>query len=264
MCRLFAFIATNKDCDHTNLFSICKNFYSLAETGNVLRGSESGHTDGFGIHVERLSDQYTYKTSNRATDSHPILVQMEHILPSACLVSAHIRKRTNTDGEVSMQNNHPFVHSGLTFIHNGAVKIGYDEPYKDVACLCNGETDTERIFEKILKKKINGETTESAWVETLTDIRNVYRDSYTALNTIFTTPDSVYVSRIINEKHPEYQEREFDSYFTLYIAETSSGVYICSEPICSDIIQWSQIKNNSYIKISRKNNEIIYIKKKSD
>jgi predicted glutamine amidotransferase len=158
MCRLF-FSFRNK-----TITLLLKEF--LAQSANRSKNTPTidnprdylTHTDGFGI---------AWKATNEADwdiYKQPVVYTKDHCLDAILdtipnnLVIGHIRKKTQ--GNVSMENTHPFHYDGQVFVQNG--KIADFKKYStllrsyithSVIGKIKGETDTEFLFFMFLSCK---------------------------------------------------------------------------------------------------------------
>lgn len=261
MCRLFA--AREVSGDMGRVSSYLEHFWAQSKTGNVLFGHESGHRDGAGFFVQAARREWLYKTPISAVEDKELLLVSKIALESSGGVFDgifHIRKMTHGAGLQHVRNSHPFVGGGMAFMHNGAVRIGVTDPYGEVACLCGGDTDSERLFQRMCVLVSTGLDYKNAWLTMLSETKELYKESYTALNTVCMTEGYIYASRAINETHPDYLSAGFELYYTLYIGRSDAGsVYISSQQIEMDGVTWQLIPNHTCVAIDRITGDVSFV-----
>jgi predicted glutamine amidotransferase len=151
MCRLF-FSFRNKAIRPLLEDFLSQSIHSEKNTPNLKNDRDHlTHPDGFGIawknHGEK--DWNVYKQPTVFTeDDH--LDEVLDTIPNE-LVIGHIRKKT--DGDVSMENTHPFHYNGQIFAQNGKIEdfskhIPLLHSYISHSLLSEiqGQTDTECLF----------------------------------------------------------------------------------------------------------------------
>lgn len=158
MCRLF-FSFRNK-----SIKPLLKEF--LAQSNHKSKNTpainndrdDNTHTDGFGIvwKSQDANDWNVYKQPKLYTEDTNLNATLDKIPNN--LVIAHIRKRTQ--GDVSMENTHPFHYDGQVFVQNGSI-ADFEKHLVQlrsyiVAPLLSkirGQTDTECLFFMFLSCK---------------------------------------------------------------------------------------------------------------
>lgn len=241
MCRLLAF-SLNENTDKQEKINLISNFRNLASVGAVPNGIEEGHVDGWGLSVYGNEElPFVYKSifpADRDTD-----FISEEFLVDGSSQSGLVHLRKKTVGEASILNTHPFVDGNFSFIHNGTVEKG-DGPYKELMSICESATDSERLFRQFLKIKGEKKTLE-AYIEMLVSTRDNY-PTYSALNTMLHDGHRVYISRIMNTNHPDFESMGLENYYTLYLGKTSDGdILITSEKLNYKDASYVLLKNNS-------------------
>lgn len=261
MCRLFA--AREVSGEVEKVTSYLERFWAQSQIGNVLLGHESGHRDGAGFFVQGASREWLYKTPLSALEDKELQSISGALLQSSGGVFDgifHIRKMTHGAGLQHIRNSHPFVGGGMAFMHNGTVRIGVTDPYGEVACLCGGDTDSERLFQRMCVLISTGMDHKAAWLTMLSETKELYKDSYTALNTVCMTEGHIFASREMNESHPDYVVAGFESYYTLYIGKSEGGsVYISSEKIEIEGVTWQLIPNHTNVAIDRTTGDVSFV-----
>ena len=195
----------------------------VAEIGKVPdQGDEpDGHRDGWGM-VSFSNDSPFYL----GRSPRPI-----HIDPSFDSAKEGIRglerpnilichARWGTEGEINLQNTHPFVRDGIVFAHNGSVK----EYYPKTKHQPRGSTDSERVFMRFLDLFEEIQDVSLALKSILED--DVRGHEFTGLVFMISDGKQLYGYR-------EYVEGKDDDYYNLkYVArgdcaimfqETASG-----------------------------------------
>uniref|UniRef100_A0A6C0K0K1 Glutamine amidotransferase type-2 domain-containing protein n=1 Tax=viral metagenome TaxID=1070528 RepID=A0A6C0K0K1_9ZZZZ len=158
MCRLF-FSFRNKSIKTLLEEFLAQSVHKTKNTPNLNNHRDHiNHTDGFGIAWKSVgaTDWDVYKQPKLYTeDAH--LDSILDTIPNN-LVIAHIRKKTQ--GNVSMENTHPFHYDGQIFAQNG--KIAHFEKHiellrsyiqRSLLRKIVGETDTECLFFMFLSCK---------------------------------------------------------------------------------------------------------------
>ncbi len=254
MCRLFA-IKKKKDSNKSDFKKLIESFIFLSESGHNLVGTDKrGHKDGFGavFYYNNKENIVLKSLENPLNLLDTINKNLNHDLDISLM---HLRK--STIGEPSIANTHPFINQNISFIHNGSIAAGENEPYGDLAYLCSGETDSERFLMKIVSLKNRDHSVFQAYKETVLDILTKYKDFY-SLNSILTDGENVYAIRVFNESHPKAKESFFEDYFTLYVGmDNDKNVYLSSEALSDTFINWTLLENYSILKIDKENNLII-------
>lgn len=242
MCRLFSFSfkENTKQQDRLDLIS---SFRKLATCGMVPKTIESGHYDGWGISLYTKNEELPilYKsisTANNDKDFKDTDFFKENQEESGLI---HLRKKTV--GETSISNTHPFVEGIYSFIHNGTIEKG-DGPYKELNSLCKGATDSEKLFRKFLQIKENKNTLE-AFLEMLKTTKENY-PTFSAINSILHDGKSIYISRVMNTKYPEYIPWGLEDYYTLYVGKSEDGdIIVSSEKINYKNTEYFLLPNDS-------------------
>ncbi len=228
MCRLFAF-SFQGDTTKDSKVSLVDSFKALAHSGAVLPKSSPGHQDGWGMAIYSNDDSkiLNHKSISSAhlDNTYAGDLFFKDRIPQSGLM--HLRKKTV--GEILLENSHPFIHNQCSFIHNGT--ISQREVYPSLASLCNGVTDSERVFRRFLEIKNNTQlSTIDAFIQTLNEVRNLHPE-HSALNSILHDGSQIIVSRSINMDNKNYSEEELLNYYTLYISKSKDGSIIISSEI---------------------------------
>ncbi len=255
MCRLFAF-SFNKDTKKDHRVFCVNSFKSLSLHGAVLPTSVPGHGDGWGIVVyprtENVAPFYKSVDPAHLDQLHKTDLFFEEGISQSGLI--HLRKKTV--GDTSLSNTHPFVEGAYSFIHNGT--ICHADAYPELAPLCAGGTDSERLFRRFLEiKKYNNQTTLSAFKQMLQEVRSKY-PKYSALNTILHDGEKIYVSRSITMNTKNFSDDDLLNYYSLYLGETLNGdVIVSSEKLQEVQVVYMLLPNNSLSSIDISNNSVM-------
>lgn len=149
MCRFVAYLGEPilaEDLITKPQNSLIHQSYHAKEMSEPLNG------DGFGLgwYAKKIrKEPGLYKSITPAWNDQNLKVNAG-IIKSNCLM-AHIRAAT--EGEVALQNNHPFRHRQYLMMHNGGIP-GFKEIKRDMVNLLSnhfyqwifGATDSEHIF----------------------------------------------------------------------------------------------------------------------
>ncbi len=256
MCRLLAFSFTENTNKQKRIDCISE-FRKLANSGMVPKGIESGHKDGWGISLYTKGSElpFLYKSAYAADTDQSLI--LEDYITEEVFQSGLVHLRKKTVGEATRANSHPFVSGSYSFIHNGTVERG-PGPYQELAPLCESVTDSERLFRHFLQLQ-EGKKTLPAYIEMLISTRDNY-PTYSALNTMLHDGKCLYISRVINTNHPEYEALELGNYYTLYLGKNERGdIIVSSEKIECEDVSYVLLENNSVyvIDLEKGSQEII-------
>lgn len=149
MCRFVAYLGEPilaEDLITRPINSLINQSYQAQETSEPLNG------DGFGLgwYAKKIRPEPgLYKSITPAWNDQNLRVNAG-IIKSNCLM-AHVRAAT--EGEVALQNNHPFRHKQYLMMHNGGI-MDFGEIKRDLINLLSnhyyqwiyGATDSEHVF----------------------------------------------------------------------------------------------------------------------
>lgn len=260
MCRLFACREISGGIEQS--ISYVTSFYELAISGNVLNNHERGHLDGAGFVLFGGGREWIYKTKLAAPNDASLTSAYKLAIESSAGTFDglfHVRKMTVGAGGEHTRNSHPFISGEISFMHNGAVRSGVVDPYGELACLCTGETDSERLFARMLDLIHSGLSEQEAWSTMLAQTVELYKDTYTSLNTVCMTETHIYASREINEYHSSYQSLGFEEYYTLYLGRAVSGsVYISSQKLPIEGVEWILLENHTRLSVERSTGDVLF------
>ena len=244
MCRLLAF-SFNKDTCKKEKVACIDSFRMLSATGSVLPMSTPGHADGWGFSLyqdEVVMPRFYKSTLPAREDSN---CKIESFFENGIRESGLVHLRKMTIGGADIVNTHPFIEDEYSFIHNGTISQT-EKLYEDLSIDCKGSTDSERLFRRFLEIKKNKTiSTKEAFIKMLTETKDLY-PGYSAINTILHDGDSIYVSRVINQRSQKYTFSDTESYYTLYAGVTKRGDNIVSsEKILYEDISYTLLPNDS-------------------
>jgi len=171
------------------------------------------------------------------------------------LLFAHVRRKSQ--GVISLQNTHPFIHNGWVFMHNG--NIPNFEIYKEklrIKFLQNtdfdtlGTTDSEFLFRYFIHWFEKSENCDaccvlnliSSIIQELIEITKNDMDEELALNFMLTNGQFMIGFR---------RNR------TLYYSLLKEGVLISSEQIDKNLT-WTEVPENNFIVASSPSNVQVY------
>lgn len=151
MCRLF-FSFRNKSIKPLLKEFLAQSIHKTKNTPTVNNHRDHiNHKDGFGIAWKSTGekDWDVYKQPKLYTEDAKLDSVLNGIQNN--LVIAHIRKKTQ--GNISMENTHPFHYDGQIFAQNGQI-VNFEKHfslleqymYPPLLNKTKGETDTEYLF----------------------------------------------------------------------------------------------------------------------
>lgn len=147
MCRMIVLQAGRME----DAYELLRGF--AAQSGDSRAGPRpEGHDDGWGLVAAGPAGVGLVARSVRPLSRDPEFLEAVDSLgdrPPRFLL-AHARQASR--GAVRVENCHPFVRDGLAFMHNGTV----DGDWRDVAPRCAGDTDSERLFQRVLDRVRKG------------------------------------------------------------------------------------------------------------
>ena len=225
---------------------IVLGFRRQAEFGNIppVEGMEPGHKNGWGM----------ARSSKDKTAMVPVIRRLGSALESERYRQAvtsmdevpdvflgHLRKASDYI-PITLNNVHPFFHDGWAFIHNGTVYGAESLPREASLIPTSDDSDTEYLFHYLLTAIMIHSTNKKIY-ETLATAVSSLRADYTAVNSMLSNGDELYVISAY---------KTWEDYYTLHYYTLPTGVIICSEPIESsrlDPARWNRLANNSLLRI---------------
>jgi predicted glutamine amidotransferase len=200
----------------------------------------SEHKDGWGIGYEGevIKDIKPAKESDLLTQTGKNLET----------VGALFHLRLASKGiTVNIDNNHPFTHGTITFMHNGTIRPGntaeqfIEDKYKG---FLQGTTDSERFFYALLSQ-----VDEHGLVEGVRSIVNLIRTNadYTALNIMVQTPDTLIAVCEFNEANKS--EWSAEDHYELRFTKRGSDMIVASTGWGNT--DWTHLDNHQMLVVDR-------------
>ncbi len=250
MCRIFIY---DGDLDDTEFVKALQKFSLLGENGHILVGDEKGHKDGWGLHSQ-LDDNELYFRSLESISENKILDIVNPILGSQGQLVAHLRKASV--GKKLICNTHPFLRSGISFCHNGSIKIYSGSHFKEDRRLREGHTDSETFFLNILDRvpgQIGDSSLEDLRKALLEEIDYIKKNSdWTALICALHSSNGIILNYLWNEKNVDAERLNFKDYYTFYIGRKNGDIVLCSEKLELDGFEWEKLDNNTTLIFPKK------------
>ena len=230
MCRLLGF--TSKDR---------KSFYNVVGSEfDAFVELSVEHKDGWGLAHEGT----VIKDLKPAKDSE-LLTQMGQTLETNGAL-LHLRQASKGIS-VDINNNHPFTHGTITFMHNGTIRPGdaaeqfISDKYKS---LIQGTTDSERYFYALISM-----VDELGLVEGVRKTVNLIRAiaDYSSLNIMVQTPDTLIA---VCEFNPDVKtEWSSEDHYELRFKKEGSDVIIASTGWGNS--DWQHLDNHEMLVVNR-------------
>ena len=230
MCRLLGFTSTER-----------KSFYDVVGSDfDAFVELSAVHKDGWGIGYEGE----IVKDINPAKESTLLSQTSQTLETNGALL--HLRQASKGIS-VDINNNHPFTHGAITFMHNGTIRPGntaeqfISDKYKS---LIQGTTDSERYFYALISM-----VDELGLVEgvrkTVNSIRAIA--DYSSLNIMVQTPDTLIA---VCEFNPENKsEWSSEDHYELRFKKEGSDVIIASTGWGNS--DWQHLDNHQMLVVDR-------------
>jgi len=230
MCRLLGFTSTER-----------KSFYDVVGSDfDAFVELSAVHKDGWGIGYEGeiVKDIKSAKDSSLLTETSQTLETNGALL--------HLRQASKGIS-VDINNNHPFTHGAITFMHNGTIRPGdtaeqfIADKYKS---LIQGTTDSERYFYALISL-----VDELGLVEGVRKTVNLIRAiaDYSSLNIMVQTPDTLIA---VCEFNPEIKtEWSSEDHYELRFKKEGSDVIIASTGWGNS--NWQHLDNHQMLVVDR-------------
>jgi predicted glutamine amidotransferase len=230
MCRMLG-ILSNKPISPLLL----SDFRSLAENGKVLKGSQPGHQDGWGIvcYNEGFPIYLGRQPNSAMSDEFVKACKQFSQRPSIGPVIAHLRKASSEYGERILENTAPFIRDKWSFAHNGTI-----HKFNVEVSGARGTTDSEKFFLLLLREMADGGSIENAIEKTVDQIRKSFR--YTSMTFLLSNGNKIYAYR-------EYSKPDDGDYYNLMYAVDKNTVIISQEKTW--LRDWVVIPNGSLAKV---------------
>ena len=230
MCRLLGFTSTDR-----------KSFYNVVGSDfDAFVELSVEHKDGWGLAHEGT----VIKDLKPAKDSE-LLTQMGQTLETNGAL-LHLRQASKGI-TVDINNNHPFTHGTITFMHNGTIRPGdtaeqfIADKYKS---LIQGTTDSERYFYALISM-----VDELGLVEGVRKTVNLIRAiaDYSSLNIMVQTPDTLIA---VCEFNPDVKtEWSSEDHYELRFKKEGNDVSIDSTGWGNS--DWQHLDNHQMLVVDR-------------
>jgi predicted glutamine amidotransferase len=230
MCRLLAFTSTERKSFYDVVGTDFDNFVALA----------AEHKDGWGL----AHDGTILKDLKPANQSPELNASAESVKTDGALL--HLRQASKGIS-VGIDNNHPFTHATITFMHNGTIRPGDSaeqfiaQKYKN---LIQGTTDSERYFYALVSM-----VDQLGLVEGVRKTVNLIRDvaDYSALNIMVQTPDTLIA---VCEFNPDNKtEWSSEDHYELRFKKEGNDVIVASTGWGNS--GWQQLNNHQMLVVDR-------------
>jgi len=230
MCRLLGFTSTER-----------KSFYDVVGSDfDAFVELSAVHKDGWGIGYEGE----IVKDINPAKESALLSQTSQTLETNGALL--HLRQASKGIS-VDINNNHPFTHGAITFMHNGTIRPGntaeqfISDTYKS---LIQGTTDSERYFYALISMVDEFGLVEGVR-KTVNSIRAIA--DYSSLNIMVQTPDTLIA---VCEFNPENKtEWSSEDHYELRFKKEGSDVIIASTGWGNS--DWQHLDNHQMLVVDR-------------
>jgi predicted glutamine amidotransferase len=230
MCRLLGFTSTER-----------KSFYDVVGSDfDAFVELSAVHKDGWGIGYEGE----IVKDINPAKESTLLSQTSQSLETNGALL--HLRQASKGIS-VDINNNHPFTHGAITFMHNGTIRPGntaeqfISDKYRS---LIQGTTDSERYFYALISMVDEFGLVEGVR-KTVNSIRAIA--DYSSLNIMVQTPDTLIA---VCEFNPENKtEWSSEDHYELRFKKEGSDVIIASTGWGNS--DWQHLDNHQMLVVDR-------------
>ena len=230
MCRLLGFTSTER-----------KSFYDVVGSDfDAFVELSAVHKDGWGIGYEGE----IVKDINPAKESALLSQTSQSLETNGALL--HLRQASKGIS-VDINNNHPFTHGAITFMHNGTIRPGntaeqfISDTYKS---LIQGTTDSERYFYALISMVDEFGLVEGVR-KTVNSIRAIA--DYSSLNIMVQTPNTLIA---VCEFNPENKtEWSSEDHYELRFKKEGSDVIIASTGWGNS--DWQHLDNHQMLVVDR-------------
>ena len=230
MCRLLGFTSTER-----------KSFYDVVGSDfDAFVELSAVHKDGWGIGYEGE----IVKDINPAKESALLSQTSQSLETNGALL--HLRQASKGIS-VDINNNHPFTHGAITFMHNGTIRPGstaeqfISDKYKS---LIQGTTDSERYFYALISMVDEFGLVEGVR-KTVNSIRAIA--DYSSLNIMVQTPNTLIA---VCEFNPENKtEWSSEDHYELRFKKEGSDVIIASTGWGNS--NWQHLDNHQMLVVDR-------------
>jgi predicted glutamine amidotransferase len=230
MCRLLGFTSTER-----------KSFYDVVGSDfDAFVELSAVHKDGWGIGYEGE----IVKDINPAKESTLLSQTSQSLETNGALL--HLRQASKGIS-VDINNNHPFTHGAITFMHNGTIRPGntaeqfISDKYKS---LIQGTTDSERYFYALISMVDEFGLVEGVR-KTVNSIRAIA--DYSSLNIMVQTPDMLIAVCEFNAENKT--EWSSEDHYELRFKKEGSDVIIASTGWGNS--DWQHLDNHQMLVVDR-------------
>jgi len=230
MCRLLGFTSTER-----------KSFYDVVGSDfDAFVELSAVHKDGWGIGYEGE----IVKDINPAKESTLLSQTSQTLETNGALL--HLRQASKGIS-VDINNNHPFTHDAITFMHNGTIRPGntaeqfISDKYKS---LIQGTTDSERYFYALISMVDEFGLVEGVR-QTVNSIRAIA--DYSSLNIMVQTPDMLIAVCEFNAENKT--EWSSEDHYELRFKKEGSDVIIASTGWGNS--DWQHLDNHQLLVVDR-------------
>jgi predicted glutamine amidotransferase len=230
MCRLLAFSSLERKSFYDVVGSEFDKFVALS----------AEHKDGWGVGYEGQ----VIKDIDAAKESSLLAETGKNLETNGALL--HLRQASKGIS-VGIDNNHPFTHGTITFMHNGTIRPGNTaeqfiaDKYKG---LIQGTTDSERYFYALVSM-----VDELGLVEGVRKTVNLIRGlaDYSSLNIMVQTPDCLIA---VCEFNPDNKtEWSGEDHYELRFKKEGNDVIIASTGWGNT--DWQYLDNHQMLVVDR-------------
>jgi len=230
MCRLLAFSSLERKSFYDVVGSEFDKFVALS----------AEHKDGWGVGYEGQ----VIKDIDAAKESSLLAETGKNLETNGALL--HLRQASKGIS-VGIDNNHPFTHGAITFMHNGTIRPGNTaeqfiaDKYKS---LIQGTTDSERYFYALISM-----VDELGLIEGVRKSVNLIRAiaDYTSLNIMVQTPDCLIA---VCEFNPDNKtEWSGEDHYELRFKKEGNEVVIASTGWGNT--DWQHLDNHQMLVVDR-------------
>ena len=230
MCRFLGFTSSERKSFYDVIGSDFESFVELSVE----------HKDGWGL----AHDGQILKDLNPAKDSDTLARASVETQTNGALL--HLRQASKGIS-VDINNNHPFTHGTITFMHNGTIRPGdtaeqfIADEYKS---LIRGTTDSERYFYALVSM-----VEELGLVEGVRKTVNLIRAiaDYSSLNIMVQTPETlIAVCEFNSENKTEWSSED---HYELRFKKEGNDVVIASTGWGNS--DWQHLDNHHMLVVDR-------------
>jgi predicted glutamine amidotransferase len=230
MCRLLAFTSLER-----------KSFYDVVGADfDKFVALSAEHKDGWGM----AHDGNILKDLKAAVESPELNQSASTVMTDGALLHLRLASKGIT---INIDNNHPFTHGSITFMHNGTIRPGntaeqfIDEKYKG---FIQGTTDSERYFYAVLSAIDKHGLVEGVRT-TVNSIRAIA--DYTALNIMVQTPETLIAVCEFNDSNKS--EWSSEDHYELRFTKRGNDIVVASTGWGNG--DWNHLDNHQMLIVDR-------------